>query len=145
MEQLRAISFCSSPRSYRNRNTSLILRMDKPFWGIGSSSAPEEKSPTGYPAPPYALTQKARSQVVNIEPGPTAPVLSRLGLFTSPESLSTCPESLSTSLRNPYPHRPGIPIHMPRNTHSTPTQRWTTGRRVAVGETEHHAGAKRIA
>src|SRR5580704_8296790 len=117
MEQLRAISFCSSPRSYRNRNTSLILRMDKPFWGIGSSSAPEEKSPTGYPAPPYALTQKARSQVVNIEPGPTAPVLSRLGLFTSPESLSTCPESLSTSLRNPYPHRPGIPIHMPRNTH----------------------------
>ena len=48
--------------------------------------------------------------------GPTAPVLSRLGLFTSPESLSTCPESLFISLRNPYPHRPGIPIHMPRNT-----------------------------
>src|SRR5450755_4792611 len=28
MEQLRAISFCSRPRSYRKRNTSLILRMD---------------------------------------------------------------------------------------------------------------------
>src|SRR6516165_11309159 len=34
MEQLRAISCCRRPRSYRKRNTSLILRMDKAFWGI---------------------------------------------------------------------------------------------------------------
>jgi hypothetical protein len=89
-------------RKYRRiRNTSLILRMDKPFWDIGSSSAPEEKPPTGYPAPPSALTHKARSQDVNIEPGATAPVLSWLVLFTSPESLFA-------SSWNPYSHRPGI-------------------------------------
>src|SRR6516165_5587182 len=34
MEQLRAISSWSRPRSYRKRKTSLILRMDKAFWGM---------------------------------------------------------------------------------------------------------------
>src|ERR1700746_1696221 len=47
------------------------------------------------------------------------PLSSRFGLFTSPESLFTCPESLFTSSRNLYSHRPGIDIHMPRNTHLT--------------------------
>src|SRR5215813_6664379 len=44
MEQLRAISLCNSPRSYRNRSTSLIWRMDKAFWGIASSSS-ERRNP----------------------------------------------------------------------------------------------------
>ena len=49
-------------------------------------------------------------------PVPTRLFQSRFGLFTSPESLFTCPESLFTSSRNLYSHRPGIGIHMPRNT-----------------------------
>jgi hypothetical protein len=35
----------------RKRNTSLILRMDKAFWGIGSLLLPEEKPVAGCPAP----------------------------------------------------------------------------------------------
>src|ERR1700694_1790639 len=120
MEQLRAISFCSRPRPYRKRNTSLILRMDNAFWDIRFSSSPEEKSLIGCPAPLSAPTQKARSQDVNIDPGATAPVSSRLALFTSPESLFTCPESLFTSSWNRYSHHSGILIHMPRNTQPLP-------------------------
>ena len=43
----------------------------------------------------------------------------RGALFTPPEPLFTCPESVSTSSRNSYSHRSGIPIHMPRNMHPT--------------------------
>src|ERR1022692_1161809 len=73
--------------------------------------------PIGCPAPLSAPTQKARSRNVNINPGSNPPLSSRFGLFTCPESLFTCPESLFTSSRNLYSHRPGIGIHMPRNTH----------------------------
>src|SRR6202043_3851454 len=52
----------------------------------------------------------------NINPGSNPPLSSRFGLFTSPESLFTCPDSVFTSSRNLYSHRPGIGIHMPRNT-----------------------------
>src|ERR1700733_12135120 len=106
MEQLRAISFCSRPRSYRKRNTSLIFRMDRAFWDIRFLLQPEEKSPFGCPAPLSAPTQKARSRNVNINPGSNPPLSSRFGLFTSPESLFTCPESLFTSPRNRYSHAP---------------------------------------
>src|SRR5260370_235223 len=56
-------------------------------------------------------------------PVPTRLFQSRFGLFTSPESLFTCPESLFTSSRNPYSHRPGIDIHMPRNTQAIGNRR----------------------
>src|ERR1700733_6767572 len=135
MEQLRAISFCSRPRSYRKRNTSLIFRMDRAFWDIRFLLQPEEKSPFGCPAPLSAPTQKARSRNVNINPGSNPPLSSRFGLFTSPESLFTCPESLFTSSRNLYSHRPGIGIHMPRNTQSPPqTRHWRSHKTVAEGD-----------
>src|SRR5580704_6861371 len=90
--------------------------MDRAFWDIRFLLYPEEKSPLVCPAP-LSSTQKARSRNVNINPGSNPPLSSRFGLFTSPESLFTCPESLFTSSRNLYSHRPGIGIHMPRNTH----------------------------
>src|ERR1700722_7192723 len=91
--------------------------MDRAFWDIRFLLQPEEKSPLVCPAPLSSPTQKARSRNVNINPGSNPPLSSRFGLFTSPESLFTCPESLFTSSRNLYSHRPGIGIHMPRNTH----------------------------
>src|ERR1017187_8451382 len=86
---------------------------------LGHSVSPLARGeiPIGCPAPLSAPTQKARSRNVNINPGSNPPLSSRFGLFTSPESLFTCPESLFTSSRNLYSHRPGIGIHMPRNTH----------------------------
>src|SRR6266853_1057970 len=85
---------------------------------LGHSVSPLARGeiPIGCPATPSAPTQKARSGTVNINPGSTPPLSSRFGLFTSPESLFTCPESLFTSSWNLYSHRPGIGIHMPRNT-----------------------------
>src|SRR6202451_301119 len=91
--------------------------MDRAFGDIWFLLQPEEKSPFGCPAPLSAPTQKARSRNVNINPVSTPPLSSRFGLFTSPESLFTFPESLFTSSWNLYSHRPGIGIHMPRNTH----------------------------
>src|SRR6267154_2762371 len=87
---------------------------------LGHSVSPLARGeiPIGCPAPLSAPTQKARSRNVNINPGSNPPLSSRFGLFTSPESLFTCPESLFTSSWNLYSHRPGIGIHMPRNTHS---------------------------
>src|SRR5438876_10423252 len=87
---------------------------------LGHSVSPQARGeiPIGCPAPLSAPTQKARSRNVNINSGSNPPLSSRFGLFTSPESLFTCPESLFTSSRNLYSHRPGIGIHMPRNTQS---------------------------
>src|SRR5258708_40285295 len=70
-------------------------------------------------------------------PVPTRLFQSRFGLFTSPESLFTCPESLFTSSRNLYSHRPGIGIHMPRNTQPSDSGHfkevgWTSPTRTRV-------------
>src|ERR1700733_14834028 len=114
MEQLRAISFCSRPRSYRKRNTSLIFRMDRAFWDIRFLLQPEEKSPFGCPAPLSAPTQKTRSRNVNINPGSIPPLSSRVRIIHIPGISIHMPgilihillESLFTSPRNPYPHAP---------------------------------------
>src|SRR5712692_1821760 len=78
---------------------------------LGHSVSPLARGeiPIGCPAPLSAPTQKARSRNVNINSGSNPPLSSRFGLFTTPESLFT-------SSRNLYSHRPGIGIHMPRNT-----------------------------
>jgi hypothetical protein len=88
---------------------------------LGHSVSPLARGeiPIGCPAPLSAPTQKARSRNVNINSGSNPPLSSRFGLFTSPESVFTCPESLFTSSRNLYSHRPGIGIHMPRNTQAS--------------------------
>src|SRR6266567_6632774 len=126
MEQLRAISFCSRPRSYRKRNTSLIFRMDRAFWDIRFLLTPEEKFPLVVQHRFPLQLRKPDPETSISTPVPTRLFQSRFGLFTSPESLFTCPESLFTSSRNLYSHHPGIGIHMPRNTqkpHALPTQK----------------------
>src|SRR6516162_4255662 len=117
MEQLRAISLCSSPRTYRNRSTSLIWRMDKLLCGIrfllrsrrnphGLSNVafllqlgkPDHGTLISTPVPNYGSGLFASPELLF-----TCPET----LFTSPESASTSPESLSTSPRNSYSHRSG--------------------------------------
>jgi hypothetical protein len=70
-------------------------------------------------------------------PVPTRLFQSRFGLFTSPESLFTCPESLFTSSRNLYSHRPGIAIHMPRNTQATPEKHERYLFNIAIAIADH--------
>ena len=74
-------------------------------------------------------------------PVSNSPLSSRFGLFTSPEIsihmpgilIHILPESLFTSPRNLYSHRPGIAIHMPRNTHlSEKTGMWQVTRKQRV-------------
>src|ERR1700722_17062321 len=84
--------------------------------GHSVSPLPRGEIPIGCPAPLSAPTQKALSRNVNLNPRAPPPPSARFRLFPPPESLFTCPESLFTSSRNLYSHRPGIGIHMPRNT-----------------------------
>src|SRR5262249_54427261 len=102
MEQLRAISCCSRPRSWRRRSTSLILRMDKPSWGMQFLLWPRGEIQAGYPAPLFAPNQKLRSRNVNIDPGAYA---SSCGQYSHP--------------RNPYSHPRNVYSH-PRNLYSLP-------------------------
>src|SRR5215831_8273463 len=123
MEQLRAISCCSRPRSWRRRSTSLILRMDKPSWGIQFLLWPRGEIEAGCPAPLFAPNQKCDPETsISIRvPTPQAanPIFtSPESVFTSPECLFTSPESVFTSRRNLYSHHSGISIHIHRNTHS---------------------------
>src|SRR3984957_335297 len=116
MEQLRAISFCSRPRSYRKRNTSLIFRMDRAFWDIRFLLYPEKKSPLVVQRRFPLLLRKLDPETSISIPVPTR-LFHRGSDYSHPRNLdSQCPESLFTSSWNPYSHRPGIGIHMPRNT-----------------------------
>jgi hypothetical protein len=54
---------------------------------------------------------KARSRNVNINSGSKPPSFIAVRIIASPESVFT-----SSRIRNLYSHRPGISIHMPRNT-----------------------------
>src|SRR5260370_859261 len=125
MEQLRAISFCSSPRSYRNRNTSLILRMDKPFWGIRfllcsrgeipnrlSSAAFCSNSESPIPRCQYR-TRSYRvcslvARIIHI-PG--------ISIHMPGILILILPESLFSSSRNPYSHAPEYALEAIRVIH----------------------------
>src|SRR3984957_3358221 len=97
MEQLRAISFCSRPRSYRKRNTSLIFRMDRAFWDIRFLLYPEEKSP-------LVVQHRFPLLLIKLDPETSisTPVPTRLFYRGSDYSHP----------RNPYSHPPGIFIHI---------------------------------
>src|ERR1700722_8528739 len=104
MEQLRAISFCSRPRSYRKRNTSLIFRMDRAFWDIRFLLYPEEKSPLVVQHRFPLLLRKLDPETSISIPVPTR-------LFHRGSDYSH-PRNLYSHARNPYSHPPGIFIHI---------------------------------
>src|SRR5215469_7411815 len=118
MEQLRAISLCSSPRSYRNRSTSLIWRMDKAFWGIGSSSS-ERRNPDKLSNAAFLLQlgkpipERYYQCRFHLDPGPhlihiPGTVIPMPGILIHMPGIAIhiLPEFLFLSLRNPYPHAP---------------------------------------
>src|ERR1035437_7125959 len=97
MEQLRAISFCSRPRSYRKRNTSLIFRMARAFWDIRFLLWPEEKSPLVVQHRFPLLLRKLDPETSISIPVPTR-LFHRGSDYSHP--------------RNLYSHPPGIFIHI---------------------------------
>src|SRR5438552_12372367 len=104
MEQLRAISFCRRPRSYRKRNTSLIFRMDRAFWDIRFLLKPEEKSPLVVQHRFPLLLRKLDPETSISTPVPTR-------LFHRGSDYSH-PRNLYSHARNPYSHPLGIFIHI---------------------------------
>jgi hypothetical protein len=68
MEQLRAISFCSRPRSYRKRNTSLILGMDKAFWDIRFLLLPRDENPPSVIQPAFYSNSESSIQKRQYQP-----------------------------------------------------------------------------
>src|ERR1700722_5467690 len=104
MEQLRAISFCSRPRSYRKRNTSLIFRMDRAFWDIRFLLYPEEKSPLVVQHRFPLLLRKLDPETSISIPVPTR--------FFHRGSDYSHPRNLYSHARNPYSHPRGIFIHI---------------------------------
>jgi hypothetical protein len=104
MEQLRAILCCSRPRSYRRRSTSLILRMDTPFWGIQLSSSGRGKLKPVVQRRFLLQTQKPDPELsisIRVRPAFFAADIHIPGI-----RIHIRPEFLFTSLRNPYSHRP---------------------------------------
>src|SRR5260370_28988882 len=127
------MSFWSSPRSYRNRNTSLILRMDKPFWGIPfllcargeipnrlSSAAFCSNSESPIPRCQYRTRSyrvcSLAARIIHI-PG--------ISIHMPGILILILPESLFSSSRNPYSHAPEYAsevsslLSQPRNCGST--------------------------
>src|SRR5438552_2652383 len=104
MEQLRAISFCRRPRSYRKRNTSLIFRMDRAFWDIRFLLKPQEKSPLVVQHRFPLLLRKLDPETSISTPVPTR-------LFHRGSDYSH-PRNLYSHARNPYSHPLGIFIHI---------------------------------
>src|SRR6516162_3971872 len=128
MEQLRAISLCSSPRSYRNRSTSLIWRMDKVLCGIRFLLR-SRRNPHGLSNVAFLLQLgNRRSRNANINPGSKPRVrlihipgtvihmpgifihIPRIGFHMPGIFIHIRSEFLFTSLRNPYPHAPEYAI-----------------------------------
>src|SRR5215475_7114916 len=118
MEQLRAISLCRSPRSYRSRNTSLIWRMDKPFWGIRFLLERGE-IPMSCPTPPFCSNSDGlipeRYYQSRFHPDHGARFIHFPGtvihmpgirIHIPGIDIHILPEFLFTSLRNPYSHAP---------------------------------------
>src|SRR3984957_12812536 len=113
MEQLRAISFCSRPRSYRKRNTSLIFRMDRAFWDIRFLLYPEEKSPLVVQHRFPLLLRKLDPETSISTPVPTASFIAvriihipGISIHMPGILIHILPESLFTSPRNRYSHAP---------------------------------------
>jgi hypothetical protein len=124
MQQLRAISLCSYPRSYRNRNTSLIWPMDKAFWGICSSSHSRRNSHWLSNAALLLQPGKLDPGTLISMPVPTAgPVYSH-------------PGTVNSHARNPYPHPPEYArrssLAEEISARIAPPFRWTSAGRVQI-------------
>src|SRR5229473_3476683 len=104
MEQLRAISFCSSAKIVPQTQHFFDFSHGQSLLGHSVSPLARGEIPIGCPAPLSAPTQKARSRNVNINSGSNR-------LFHRGSDYSH-PRNLYSHARNPYSHPPGTFIHI---------------------------------